>query len=460
MALTKLTTVLNKISTLANIITGQATTVKTAFDHDSNVLKDYINDTLIPEIDTALTQKTTDLDTHKTSNDHDGRYYTEAEINDLLLAKTNLTGNHEGTWQGYSPAETDPGIQAVVNGHTTQISELDTKVQNIHKRKYLFIGDSYGDGQGADGPIVGWIEKVVGYLGLTVDDYYSMPRGGHGFYSTGDSAVKFLTDVQATESLMGDLTSYTDIVVCAGFNDSQATIANVDTAISQFCAYVKTKFTNAKIWIGEIGWSYLPAYTQQLVGTISAYQGCGKYGATYMTNIEYSLHDYRMFQSDNYHPNADGQISVAKNLVNCLMNGSCDVIFPSGNVALTLGAGMTAPTSLLYMHLNNGSVNIFPTTWNITFTTPITVLTKELGTIAKLYLMGLSGFTSIPVQLYLYGTIGAVAVYAGAGHITINGGVVTLQIDYPVIGGTIITDATFTQATILIPSYVLPSLYS
>lgn len=61
------------------------------------------------------------LNAHKTSSDHDGRYYTEAEVNALLLA--NQQGNHIGTWQGYSPTQTDPGIQAVVDEHTTILNE-------------------------------------------------------------------------------------------------------------------------------------------------------------------------------------------------------------------------------------------------------------------------------------------------------------------------------------------------
>lgn len=123
MPLTKLTTVLNKISTLATTIRGQATTVKAAFDNDVNVVKTYINDTLTTEIDELDAQnlkltgtqsiegvktfssspvvptptsnmqastkkyvddvgttKTQALDTHKTSSDHDGRYFTETEL--------------------------------------------------------------------------------------------------------------------------------------------------------------------------------------------------------------------------------------------------------------------------------------------------------------------------------------------------------------------------------------------
>lgn len=53
MPLPRLETVLNAVSSLANTIRAQATTVKAAFEHDPNVIKDYINDELLPAIDTT-----------------------------------------------------------------------------------------------------------------------------------------------------------------------------------------------------------------------------------------------------------------------------------------------------------------------------------------------------------------------------------------------------------------------
>lgn len=104
MALTKLTTVLNKISSLANTIRGQATTVKAAFDYDVNVVKDFINDTLIPEIEATFTTKT-DITTNR---------------------KLSASGDFTGTWNGLTPVESDPGLQATVAGHATQIAKLET----------------------------------------------------------------------------------------------------------------------------------------------------------------------------------------------------------------------------------------------------------------------------------------------------------------------------------------------
>jgi hypothetical protein len=41
----------------------------------------------------------------------------------LKANKTDLTGNHQGTWQGYTPTQTDPGIQSVVDDHTSQLAD-------------------------------------------------------------------------------------------------------------------------------------------------------------------------------------------------------------------------------------------------------------------------------------------------------------------------------------------------
>lgn len=133
MAVTKGAWVINTIQSLANKVVGQATALKVAFDKAGSDIKTYINSTLTVEIDAldaanvkitgdqnvagvktfasspvvptpttdyqAATKKYADdldtaqtgaLTTHKSSNDHDGRYYTETEVNAFAVK---LTGN-------------------------------------------------------------------------------------------------------------------------------------------------------------------------------------------------------------------------------------------------------------------------------------------------------------------------------------------------------------------------------
>ncbi len=54
------------------------------------------------------------------------------EVIDGINNKTDKTGDHEGTWQGYSPVETDPGIQAVVNANTDAINVIGDYIQKFN----------------------------------------------------------------------------------------------------------------------------------------------------------------------------------------------------------------------------------------------------------------------------------------------------------------------------------------
>ena len=109
MPLPELTATLNAISELDTVIRGQATTVKAAFDHDVNIIKDYINGELIPSADVAFETK---------ENITSGR-------------KLSADGNFTGTWNGHEMVETDPGIQIVVNEHTSQLADNTSQLSYI-----------------------------------------------------------------------------------------------------------------------------------------------------------------------------------------------------------------------------------------------------------------------------------------------------------------------------------------
>jgi len=54
---------------------------------------------------------------------------TKKYVDDGLLANKN--GDHLGTWQGRTPVESDPGIQAIVNEHTTKFENLAYHIQGV-----------------------------------------------------------------------------------------------------------------------------------------------------------------------------------------------------------------------------------------------------------------------------------------------------------------------------------------
>jgi hypothetical protein len=153
LALTKLTTTLNKISTLANRIRGQAATVKAAFDYDVNVVKTFINETLTAEIDVldaANVKKTGNQtiagvktfssspvvpaptnSTDATNKTYiDTNFTTKSEI--TTNRKLSATGDFTGSWHGITnPVYADPGIANVLAAHMADYAEKKREWINV-----------------------------------------------------------------------------------------------------------------------------------------------------------------------------------------------------------------------------------------------------------------------------------------------------------------------------------------
>ena len=95
MGLTKGSWVVNTIHSLADIVTNQATAIKTAFDKAAADIKTYINDTLTVEIEAQFTTKTEITDTRKLS----------------------ATGDFTGTLNGAAIVAAEPGLSSTVAAH-------------------------------------------------------------------------------------------------------------------------------------------------------------------------------------------------------------------------------------------------------------------------------------------------------------------------------------------------------
>lgn len=80
MGLTKPAYNVNNVQSLADLVQDQSLTVKQTLDKGTLDGFNY-QTSLCGEIDTALALRDTNLNTHKSSADHDGRYYTETELN-------------------------------------------------------------------------------------------------------------------------------------------------------------------------------------------------------------------------------------------------------------------------------------------------------------------------------------------------------------------------------------------
>ena len=191
-------------------------------------------------------------------------------------------------------------------------------------RRYLFIGDSYGDGYSHDGNNSGWGEYLAECMGLGSNKYLNKHHGGDGFANGGFKTL--------LESVSSDY--FSDIVVLGGFNDRAATRQQILDGINTFCATARSLFAGAKVHIGCVGWikegtdpssaySNWEEVRQNIIETvIPAYQSAPKFGAGYISMSEYILTDDMMTNKDGYHPGEEGNKAIAKAVANALLTGA------------------------------------------------------------------------------------------------------------------------------------------
>lgn len=226
-----------------------------------------------------------------------------------------------------------------------------------NKRKILFLGDSYLEGFTHGTNNEGWGKYCGDALGLSTtnervygtsgydpgkaddshtdqspyDDYERLYIGGIKF-SNPSSDISFTSVIQIAHNVKFIDYDFTDIVACAGFGDRSYTETEILTGIETFCNTVKELYPNANIHIGHIssikqgasiGLSdWATAKNNLLDHVIPAYHQCARYGARYLTNVEYALTDKGLMDDDGYCPNEEGNRSIGTAIANALLTGA------------------------------------------------------------------------------------------------------------------------------------------
>ena len=237
---------------------------------------------------------------------------------------------------------------------TTDLVESINSVFDIARRmnrKFIFISDSYGTGEGPDGPFTSWIDRLISLMGLTTGvNAFKNAYGGTSWKGL-NGRKSFETLLTELDSDIDDKEGITDIIVAGGVNDSVGTINDGLTGISGFKTYVKVHYPNARVYVALIGWS-TDAGTRKNILDVSLpiYKNCGFGNMTVLNLAGPILHDYGVdFQSDGVHPNDTGNKKIAWTIAGALFGGDGgyynpstsnhtldDTMFDGGNRTFTL----------------------------------------------------------------------------------------------------------------------------
>lgn len=292
-------------------------------------LLSYLKDTVIPTVNNnadVLTEIETQMNTLQSYVDN---YFDNLDVQNEINTKLD---------EMVSDGTLDKIInQDIFNELNTKVNQNSEAINVLSNKKYIFFGDSYASGEIGSS----WKDNIISYLGLTENDYYNGCVNGYGF--------TYPSSTQNWESVLDNLLTtitnkneITNILVAGGYNDgapyNSSSQQEIENAIGSFVNKCKTNFPNAKIQLAHIGWTGNMDNFAGLHKSIRAYKNCEKYGASYILNSEFSMHNYTLYQNDYFHPNEQGNIYNAIHLINGLINGSCDVYY---EVPITLTSNTT-----------------------------------------------------------------------------------------------------------------------
>lgn len=209
-------------------------------------------------------------------------------------------------------------LAGVTNLHNSLLEEKT-------KKRYLFIGDSYCGGYTHGEHNLGWAKYCAEYLGLTESDYVRVCDGGAKFRNYGTQYIDLIPVNYPADY-------FTDIVLCGGYNDKNGT-SDVLTGMGNVCSVLKEKYPYAKIHIGFIAWikegsgegketDWQTIKADLITNILPIYQQCTKFGAAYLTNVEYWINDGGISPEDGYHPNEAGNRSIGQAIAHALLSGS------------------------------------------------------------------------------------------------------------------------------------------
>lgn len=266
-------------------------------------------------------------------------------------------------------------ITTINNTITNTISPRITFLEN---RKIIIYGDSYVTDVPAGYTGTNFRTFLTNMLADCPNISFDLSADGGERFILG-STNSFSYDVENFVSVF-NADEVTDVFFIGGYNDRNSAVSDINTGMQDAFAKVRAKYTKAKISVGHFGWNCALASTERdniLEHSLKGWFNCRSYGAGYMTNAEYTMHNYNNYTGDGVHPDQDGTEEIARQIVNYIFTGSCDVHYPYVHTDFnSTGYPTSSYTNTDYsvgFKLDNDIVSIYLPDRGITYSTGMTL---------------------------------------------------------------------------------------
>lgn len=265
--------------------------------------------------------------------------------------------------------------------------QLPQLLTNRKGRRFLFIGDSYANREGD------WDDTLRSIWGLDIfdivnpggqtmtgdEDSYIIRAGGYGFVGVSNGGRWLDLCLQYWPSSL-DKSTFTDIVIVGGYNDrapisgGAASTEAVYAQMQQFATGFTNSFTNAKVWVFEVGaHSMNVADMARLSNAYAAYKRAAEVspawtyaGGETVLHFTKSLND-----SDHHHPSVQGGLDLGIYIAEAL-NGDTHRALAKGPYQLDPFASvtLTANRNAIFTSISGHMAYLcFPDNPHVTFNT-------------------------------------------------------------------------------------------
>lgn len=175
----------------------------------------------------------------------------------------------------------------------------------------ITISDSYGEGYTPDGMVKPWCDILHEQYFSDASFYVNKSKGGSGFGANTHFSALLSEAITGLSDKQKKQVKY--VVVAGGWNDQFIAASTVNTGINDTIALM-SQLPNATLYIG---WIATPIIGFTSVAKVKAYNEIKTLYETYwgkfkfLSGADSALRWTSVLASDNIHPNATGQASIA-----------------------------------------------------------------------------------------------------------------------------------------------------
>lgn len=234
-----------------------------------------------------------------------------------------LTGNYNAQVEEYrqDTLTYKETVDTLKTETETNFSNLTKPTNDIHKRTFLLMGDSYSGGYSPSSTEEkGWSYWCKQYLEnkgfecYISSDIRTTPYGT-AFYGPKTYTMQLEQTVVDKPEIVN--ANITDIVIYTGTNDSGYTTDQINSGIQEFVNKAKEYFPYATIKIGY----FSSGYGTSNIECIHNFEKCGQYGCVFIDGSQFLCSLKKYVDTDNVHLTQDGYKFYSDYLVQGAIDG-------------------------------------------------------------------------------------------------------------------------------------------